>query len=89
MIREVEMVCDLLSVFDISKTTCESKLKTSVTKFRLRIPHKKKKGKKELISLKHLKCSVLLFTRLFTFSFWRGQEGMEHNLNYSLRTGGV
>lgn len=30
------MVCDLLSVFDISKTTCESKLKTSVTKFRLR-----------------------------------------------------
>lgn len=68
MIREVEMVCDLLSVFDISKTTCESKLKTSVTKFRLRTSQEEEE-KKRIDFPEALEVLCITFHKAFYFFF--------------------
>lgn len=84
MIRKVNMICDLLSVFNTSKTTYGSKLKTSVTKIRLHILQKEKRIKG--IALPK---ALQVFCLTFHKAFWRGQEGIRKNLNYSLRTGGV
>lgn len=78
------MICDLLSVFNISKTTHGSKLEKSATKFRLRVLLKEKRIKGIALP-KALQAFCLTFHK----AFWRGQEGIEKNLNYSLRTGGV
>lgn len=90
MIRNVRMVCELLSAFNIyiylfifKRTTCTTKLKNET--FR-----KKRNRENIYIHPKALLTLSLTFhLDFFSLLFGGGQDGTEQNLNYSLRIGGV